>query len=432
MTDTSSPDGISVISTDNSLFDPPDLMTTHESDSDSSMSTDSHDSLSTCSSTSSMWFENLNPPPPGSLLDLWDTPFSAKAFHDFPTLFTDGMVTLETTPTEDTTDDDSSISSVPTLDVELHQAPLLKTISATTRVVDIDTSGELIDTGGNFNMCNDLNMLVNVQTITPFGISMAASPDKTSPTCTHCGDFPIPMLDGSVFYTPMYYNPQASDCILSPHAICRSSRGYLTKWIQEGSLDPLQGSVAFYNKHGEVIIRLELQHRNGLFYTSTSALAVNHTFNVEHQSSNRMVYLHTEEGIDSEDDGEASLDSDLDFNHMKANINIEDQSQHPRRCQLEADLWQARLGHCGEWQLKVIPHAVHGTPRQFTPHPFSSYDHYNRARIRKIPATKGKHPSRATTSKQRFFMDFGFLRASNFDYSRPDKSKDRVIESFDG
>jgi hypothetical protein len=29
-------------------------------------------------------------------------------------------------------------------------------------------------------------------------------------------------------------------------------------------------------------------------------------------------------------------------------------------------------------------------------------------------------------------MDFGFLRASNFDYSQPDKSKDRVIESFDG
>jgi hypothetical protein len=170
MTDTSSPDGISVISTDNSLFDPPDFMTTHESNSDSSMSTDSHDSFSTCSSTSSMWFENLTPPPPGSLLDLWDTPFSAKTFHDFPTLFTDGVVTVETTPTEDTTDDDSSISSVPTLDVALHQAPLLKTISATTRVVDIDTTGKLIDTGGNFNMCNDLNMLVNVQTITPFGI----------------------------------------------------------------------------------------------------------------------------------------------------------------------------------------------------------------------------------------------------------------------
>jgi hypothetical protein len=29
-------------------------------------------------------------------------------------------------------------------------------------------------------------------------------------------------------------------------------------------------------------------------------------------------------------------------------------------------------------------------------------------------------------------MDFGFLRASQFDYSRPDKSKDRVVTSFGG
>lgn len=29
-------------------------------------------------------------------------------------------------------------------------------------------------------------------------------------------------------------------------------------------------------------------------------------------------------------------------------------------------------------------------------------------------------------------MNFGFLRASNFDYTRPDKSKDRVIQSLDG
>jgi hypothetical protein len=29
-------------------------------------------------------------------------------------------------------------------------------------------------------------------------------------------------------------------------------------------------------------------------------------------------------------------------------------------------------------------------------------------------------------------MDFGVMRASASDYSRPDKSKDRVIQSFDG
>jgi hypothetical protein len=95
-------------------------------------------------------------------------------------------------------------------------------------------------------------------------------------------------------------------------------------------------------------------------------------------------------------------------------------------------LWQARLGHCSDWQLKVLPMSADGLPSRFYPHPFASYDHYNQARIRKRPATRGKHPSRAVTRKQRFFMDFGFLRASQFDYSRPDRTKDRVVTSFDG
>jgi hypothetical protein len=410
MTDTSDPDGTSVTSTDDSLLDPPDNTNKYDSASESTVSTHSDDSLETCSSTSSTWFDNMSPPPPGSLLDLWDTPFSAKTFHDFPTLFSDGLVTIDTTPTEDTTDDDSSVSSVPTFEFSPHHAPFLKPINATTRVVDISTTGELVDTGGNFNMCNNLDMLVNVQPITPFGISMAASPDKSAPTCTHRGDFPIPMLDGSVFYTPMYFNPHASDCILSPHAICRSSDGFLSKWIQEGNINPLKGNVTFYNKHGVPIIQLELQHRNGLFYTRTSVMAINHPTNVENHTFNRMVYLHTEDGIDSDEDEEASLDWDFSLEEATANINIEAPAHNPRRLQLEADLWQARLGHCGEWQLKVIPHAVQGTPTQFTPHPISTYEHYNRARIRKFQATKGKHPSRASTAKQRFFMDFGFLQ----------------------
>jgi hypothetical protein len=295
-------------------------------------------------------------------------------------------------------------------------------------VVDIGSTGELIDMGGNFNMCNDMSMSVNVQQITPFGISMAASQNKSAPTCTHCGDFPIPMLDGSVLYTPMYYNEQASDCILSPHAICRSSRGYLTKWIQEGQLHPAEGTVAFCNNKGDIVIRLNLKHRNGLFYTTTTANAVNHCVQIGELASHRTVHLTSEKDIKRYE--EALLDSDCEDGF--ANITIAAPSINPRRQQLEADLCQARLGHCGEWQLKVIPHAVEGTPAHFTPHPFSSYNHYNKAQTRKIPATKGKHPSRATHKQQRFYMDFGFLRASNIDYSRPDHSKDQVIESFDG
>jgi hypothetical protein len=81
----------------------------------------------------------------------------------------------------------------------------------------------------------------------------------------------------------------------------------------------------------------------------------------------------------------------------------------PKSKQIEADFWQARLGHCSDWQLKVLPMSVEGLPSHFQPHPFACYDHYNQARIRKRPATRGKHPSRAVTKKQRWFMDFGFL-----------------------
>ena len=200
-------------------------------------------------------------------------------------------------------------------------------------MVDIEDRGELVDTGGNFNMCNDISLLVNVQQITQFGISMAAAHDKSNPTCTHCGDFPIPMLDGSVFYTPMFYNPQASDCVLSPHAICPSSRGYLTKWTQEGSTSPLEGHVAFYNKSGDVVIRLKLMHHNGLFYTSTSAKAINHTIEDCTMIGDETFHNETEEGIEHY---EEAL---LDVNDASSNINIDQPNNSPRRQQLEADLW---------------------------------------------------------------------------------------------
>ena len=232
------------------------------------------------------------------------------------------------------------------------------------------------------------------------------------------------MNDGSVFYTLMYFNLTGSDCILSPQAICTNSNVYLTKWTQEGSTCPPNGNVIFYNKYDKPVIQLEFRHRNGLFYTTTETLVIDNIGNrhdsARHKTGKRI-------GIDEE----ALFDWEYLAN-ATSNLNVEVPTNDPRRLQLEAYLWQARLGHCGEWQLKVIPHAVDGTPAHFNPHPFSTYDHYNRARIRKIPATKGKHPSRATDKQQRFYMDFGFLRASNFDYSRPGQSEDQVIQSFDG
>jgi hypothetical protein len=75
--------------------------------------------------------------------------------------------------------------------------------------------------------------------------------------------------------------------------------------------------------------------------------------------------------------------------------------------------------------------SVDGTPSNFQLHPLASYDYYNQAHIHKHPPTCGKHPSCAADKEQRIYMDFGFLRASQADYSRTDKSKERVVTSFD-
>ncbi len=44
----------------------------------------------------------------------------------------------------------------------------------------------------------------------------------------------------------------------------------------------------------------------------------------------------------------------------------------------------------------------------------------------------GRAVERTLEVGRRFYMDFGFMRASSSDYSKPDKSIDRVVDSWDG
>ena len=257
MTDTSTPENDSEVSTVDSIFGIPRSREQNSSwSSKSSLNED--DSTATCSTTSSESSSLLGPPPPGSLLELWDIPFTNE-----PLFFPAGTALIS-----DTTSLDMEDSSIDSMDSDEIQTPVVRHVIATTKVVDL-TDGELVDSGGNFCMCNNLSMMVNIRPITPFGINMAATQDKTAPMCTHRGYFPIPMTDGTTHYTPMYYNAQASDCILSPHAICRDSGGFLTRWIQEGTTTASNGTVTFYNRGDEAIIRLHLVEKNGLFYTRT-------------------------------------------------------------------------------------------------------------------------------------------------------------------
>lgn len=446
MTDTNYPD----TSGDDSSTIIPSLDYRSDSSSDSSFSRYDRpyppsydDDDSSISSTSSLafldeedWPENLGPPPPGSLMSYWNKPLDPTEFSDFDyfkppqqTVLDDSVAPPTAATASITTD--SSLSDGGSVCSWDSQASIafngVTVIDATARIL---TGGELVDSGANFSMCNNLSCLVNVVPIQPFTINMAAIEGNSTSKCTHRGDFPLPMVDGSVFYTPMYFNSSASDCLLSPEAVCQSSKGIFTRWTQEGDPAGNTGAIRFFHPDGSVGISLSLQRKHGLYFTSNKTLAVS-SF-----SSNRSVTP-----IDGPIDTPPTMPTPtpLPPPPKTAPFSVPTpKTVHPtglthrQRQQIEFDLWQARLGHCSEWQLQVLPQMADGTPDKFAAHPFASYDAYNQARIRKMPPLKGRHPSRATDKSQRFFMDFGFMRASTSDYSRPDPKRDRVVTSFDG
>jgi hypothetical protein len=97
-------------------------------------------------------------------MELWDIPFTNETWF-----FPEGTALIN-----DTTLLDMEDSSINSMDSDEIQTPVVRHVMATTKVVDL-TDGELVDSGGNFCMCNNLSMMVNIRPITPlFGINMAA------------------------------------------------------------------------------------------------------------------------------------------------------------------------------------------------------------------------------------------------------------------
>jgi hypothetical protein len=84
----------------------------------------------------------------------------------------------------------------------------------------------------------------------------------------------------------------------------------------------------------------------------------------------------------------------------------------------------------GEQQLDVLPRHVIGTPPVFEYHPFRSIDFIEQAYIRKKAAQRTAE--RIPHCGAELFMDFGFLRASTDDYTRPNKDTDQIVFSYDG
>jgi hypothetical protein len=102
--------------------------------------------------------------------------------------------------------------------------------------------GDLADSGANCSMTANRSLLENVKQLThPFIIGLAVSSNgsiSSSSECTHIGDLSIKCDDSSSFATKCFYNPNASDTIISPQAIIdESTTNSLVGASRAGNLD---------------------------------------------------------------------------------------------------------------------------------------------------------------------------------------------------
>jgi hypothetical protein len=330
----------------------------------------------------------------------------------------------------------------------------------------------LCDSGANLCMTNNPHLLVDVRPCKPFSISLATSDGSNSHTnvCSRRGLLPIPLTDGTVYYQTCIINPYASETFISPQAIIDSSAGSFDKWQMKGFSQGRPGVLSLYSPSGILKMFIQLTQNDGLYYSPTDTFTVD--TDPRSRSSPFIGIAFTDlppdtHLIDDDDNTACSADSDDDSvpaipifttpttavstPHSTAPLpqrinpidDPVDPTPHgaPTRSrvtvrltnlarQLESKLWAARMGHCGEDQLLSLATRADGLPNHFVFHPFRYIDWKEQARVRKRAAlciAEKVHDAGA-----RFYMDFGFIRASSVNYRRPNITSDRVIDSYDG
>jgi hypothetical protein len=159
--------------------------------------------------------------------------------------------------------DDGRAKSVETYNVVTDIGTFCKTFVIAKSQAPTDQA-KLADTGANRSMTADLSLLENVSKLSePIIIETAVTDtDNVSTTseCTLIGDLPIQCDDGSRIYTRCFYNPNASDMIISPQSIIESSETF-KEWQQVGRRMGKPGILKFVGNGEEKCITLH--QKNG-------------------------------------------------------------------------------------------------------------------------------------------------------------------------
>ena len=247
--------------------------------------------------------------------------------------------------------------------------------------------------------------------IPPLPISVAVNGDVPTldDSCTRRGYLPLQLSDGSTHWQLCFYCKNAVETIISPQAILASSDVFVS-WTQTGFKDGRPGQIRFDSNDGLFTVKLDLDYCDGLYYCPTDVLTVDRSplQRIPKMAASRL-----------------ALPPAPTINHRPSCFAPTSKSK-----QVESETWLLRLGSPGVHQLDVLPGNVTGIPSVFKYHPFRFIDFKEQARTRKQAAQRSA--LRTTERKQRFYMDYGFMRASTSDYSRPQKGRARVVRSCDG
>ena len=291
-----------------------------------------------------------------------------------------------------------------------------------------DRDGGLADPGANICMTYDKSILLNLRLLpAPISVGVAVNNggDVQQSKCTHVGDLPLRLENGGYHYQRCYYNPSASETFISPQAIVESCP-LLRRWTMSGHSDRTQGGMlSFATESGDVYMSIPLTNRGGLYYCED-------TFVMGGTPLSQVNNLTASADGDT-DDEKASKAAEEKKPKDEAKTRYNPKPPRPPTSeakQLESVLWNSRLGFPSEFQMEVITTHADGLPAQFAPHPFEKYDLKMRATIQKQPAGRFSIP--VELPGQRYYMDFSFMRASTAEYSRRNKTEDRVVQSFDG
>jgi len=270
---------------------------------------------------------------------------------------------------------------------------------------------KMVNGGSNVCVTGDIGLLLDVIDVDPFAISVAleGTPLSYDDCIMKQGLLPLTLTDGTTYYQTCFYCANMVETIISPSAILASSNVFV-QWTQEGFNDlTLPGRLRFSSHDGLLSMFFTLTCRNGLYYCTTEV------YTVDHDPVHARCHQTT-----------VDTPTPLAIAPSRPPSKFAPTS---KARQVGSKVWALCFGSPGEQQLDVLPRHVIGTPPVFEYHPFRSIDFKEQAYIRKQAAQQmAEHIPHCGAE---LFMDFGFLRASTDDYTRPNKDTDRIVLSND-